>query len=125
MKSSSSVARKQKKTNGDHSASPQSMHRIREVREQEGMSLGSIARRTRSKIRDLQEQEDEYSNIRLSTLYRWQEALDVPLTELLVEPNGALSEPLRQRACLLRVSKTAVTILEKSPNESIHNLAAP
>ena len=70
------------------------MHRIAEVREQQGVSLRAVSRQMGTEIRRLRKEEDETSDLRLSDLYRWQEALDVPVSELLVEPGTT--------ACTLR-----------------------
>ena len=52
------------------------------------------------------------SDLLLSHLYEWQEALEVPLVELLIEPGDPLSPPVFERAGLVRVMKTALSILE-------------
>ena len=66
------------------------MHRIRTVRLQQGTSLRSVSRRTGVDVRQLRLQENEAADIRLSDLRKWQQALDVPLTELLAEPEESL-----------------------------------
>ena len=55
----------------------------------------------------------------LSELYRWQHALEVPVTELLVDADAPLSEPVLTRARLLRVMKTVRAIKESANNPSI------
>ncbi len=47
----------------------------------------------------------------------------MPIADLLVESNGALSPPVQQRARLVRVMKTVAAIMEKSENLSIRRLA--
>ena len=64
------------------------MHRIRTVRLQQGASLRSVARNSGVDVRQLRLQEQESTDIRLSDLHKWQQALDVPLAELLVEPDS-------------------------------------
>jgi transcriptional regulator with XRE-family HTH domain len=99
------------------------MHRIAEVREQQGVSLRAVSRQMGTEIRRLRKEEDETSDLRLSELYRWQEALDVPLSELLVEPGTSLSQPVMERARLLRLMKTAQSILENSRAPGIRRMA--
>jgi transcriptional regulator with XRE-family HTH domain len=99
------------------------MHRIAEVREQQGVSLRAVSRQMGTEIRRLRKEEDETSDLRLSDLYRWQEALDVPLSELLVEPGTSLSQPVMERARLLRLMKTAQSILENSRAPGIRRMA--
>jgi len=100
------------------------MHRIRTVRIQQGVSLRTAARQMKSTVSKVRAQEEETTDLRLSDLHKWQKALDVPVSELLVEPdNSTLSPPILERARLLRMMKTAVTILENAPNEGIQRLA--
>ena len=91
---------------------PLRWHRIRTVRRQQGMSLRTAARQLGTGVRDIRKQEDEATDLRLSDLFRWQALLDVPLSELLVEPDAPLSRPVLDRARLVRLMKTAVAILE-------------
>ena len=56
-------------------------------------------------------------------LYEWQKALDVPIAELLVESEDSLSQPLVQRAQLVRLMKTALAILEQADNEATRRMA--
>ncbi|PQO45808.1 helix-turn-helix domain-containing protein [Blastopirellula marina] len=99
------------------------LHRIREVRKEQGVSLRTAARRlgiTSSQVRD---EEEETSDLLLTQLYRWSQALDVPVQDLLEEPECDLSAPIRQRAKLVRVMKTAKAILERSKESSIRIMA--
>jgi hypothetical protein len=68
-------------------------------------------------------QEQEETDLTLTELYCWQKALNVPLRELLVEPEGALSEPVRTRASLLRIATTAKAILTKTTSRATRHLA--
>ena len=99
------------------------LHRIRTVRRQQGISLRTAARHLGSNIREIRSQENESNDLRLSDLYRWQEALDVPLEELLVESERPLSRPVLERAKLVRVMKTAAAILELVPSTQVARLA--
>jgi hypothetical protein len=62
--------------------------------------------------------------LRLSALYRWQQALGVPAAELLVEPNDGLSAPIQLRARLLRMMKTIATILDQPQSDRTTHLIA-
>jgi transcriptional regulator with XRE-family HTH domain len=99
------------------------MHRIRTVRLQQGASLRSVARRTGVDVRQLRLQENESADIRLSDLQKWQKALDVPMAELLAEPDEALSPGIMERARLVRLMKTAVAIRERANSENIRRMA--
>lgn len=88
------------------------MHRIRHVRHQQGLTIHGVARKLKANVEALRQQEEETADIRLSDLYRWQEALDVPVADLLVDGNESLSAPVLKRAQLLKLMKTAVALQE-------------
>lgn len=99
------------------------LHRLKAVRRQEQISRATLARRLNTTVRDIERQEEESSDMLLSTLYRWQEALDVPVCELLAESEEPLSAPVMRRAQLLRIMKTVVTILQRARQASIRRMA--
>jgi len=99
------------------------LHRLKEVRQQEQVSRASMARRLKTTVHEIAAQEEESSDLLLSTLYEWQKALDVPVSELLVESDETLSAPIMRRAQLLRIMKTTMTILERSRQSSIRHMA--
>ena len=82
-----------------------------------------MARRLKTDVCGIKLQEQEASDMLLSMLYRWQEVLDVPVQELLVEPDEALSPPILKRAQMLRMMKTATAILERTNEVSIQRMA--
>lgn len=104
-------------------AAKKRMHRIRTVRRLQGVSLRSAARQTGVDVRRLRAQEQENADLHLSDLYRWQKALDVPVSELLIEPDTQLSRPVLERARMIRLMKTAQAILERSNSTSIRRMA--
>jgi len=99
------------------------LHRIRKVRYQEDISLRAVARHLGTTIADVKFQELATTDLPLSVLYKWQEVLGVPISELLVEPGDCLSAPTLRRAQLVRLMKTAVTILERAKQVSIQRMA--
>jgi len=98
------------------------MHRLAEVRRQEGLTRRTIARRLNISVDKVMQQERDVDPP-LSTLFRWQKALDIPLTELLVEADTTLSKPVIRRARLLRMMKTIMTIAQRSKQSSIRRLS--
>ena len=113
-----------KSSSGDPSAVRRKpLHRISEVREEQGMSLRSVARAQGSDIRQLRLQEQATADLRLSELYKWQEALGVPVADLLVEPDSSLSRPVSERAKMVRIMKTAAAMLQKAPNPGMQRMA--
>jgi len=99
------------------------LHRLATVRRREGISRRTVARRLQTTISDVKRQEDESCDVPLSTLYQWQRALEVPVSELLLDADEPLSSPVRNRAKLLRIMKTAVTILERTRQTPIRRMA--
>jgi hypothetical protein len=85
--------------------------------------LRTAARQLGFNVRDVRRQEDEANDLRLSELYNWQAALGVPLVDLLVEPGTPLSRPVMERARMVRLMKTALTIRQRSATPQIRRLS--
>ncbi len=99
------------------------LHRIQDVRRLQGMSLRTAARQLGIDVRSIRAQEQASSDLRLSDLYRWQRALDVPVGELLVEDDDPLSRPIRERAQLVKIMKTARSLAETISHPSAQRMA--
>jgi transcriptional regulator with XRE-family HTH domain len=104
--------------------SARSLHRIAEIRRRQGLSLRSVARRLGTSMDQVRREENPNFDMSLSELYQWQQVLEVPVTELLVESEAPLSTPVLTRARLLRVMKTVRSIQEKTKNIAVERLAA-
>ncbi len=102
---------------------PQRYHRLAEVRREQGVSSRSMARRLGIDAQQLRQQESPDFDLRLSELHRWQAALEVPLADLLVEPQDDFACPVHQRAQLLKIMKTAKAILELATQPRVARLA--
>jgi hypothetical protein len=101
----------------------QPLHRIYDVRREQGVSLRRVGQLLHTDIRELRREEDPAVDLRLSRLYQWQAALEVPVADLLVDSGAPLSAPVLERARLVRIMKTVAAIQEKAPNTSIERLA--
>jgi transcriptional regulator with XRE-family HTH domain len=99
------------------------LHRIQEVRRLQGVSLRTAARQLGSDVRSIRAQEQASTDLKLTDLYNWQRALDVPVGELLVEDDEPLSRPVRERAQLVKVMKTAQALLETAQCTSTRRMA--
>ena len=108
---------------GSRRQTPKSFHRVAEVRQQQGVSLRSVSRRLDLSVQEIRHQEDPATDLRLSDLLKWQEVLEVPLADLLVDSEGPLSDPVFRRAAMLRVMKTAKAIQESAHDRSVVRLA--
>jgi len=93
----------------------QALHRIQEVRRLQGMSLRTAARQLSTDIRSIRAQEQETTDLKLSDVYKWQQALDVPVSELLLDEGESLSRPTRERGAMLKIMKTARSLVESAP----------
>jgi len=101
----------------------QPLHRLAAVRRQQGVSLRTVARHLNCDVSQVKLQEQEDSDMLLSTLYQWQKVLDVPVAELLVDSEEPLSAPVMKRAKLLRLMKTVLAILERAQQPAIRRMA--
>lgn len=99
------------------------LHRIKEVRLQQGVSLRRVGQMLHTDIRELRREEEKTADLPLSRLYQWQQALEVPVGDLLVDSGAPLSTPVLQRARMVRIMKTVAAIREKAQTASIQRLA--
>lgn len=99
------------------------LHRLATVRRLQGVSRRILARRMNVDVAEIRRQEEETNDLPLSVLYEWQKVLEVPISELLVDSDDSLSQPLLQRAQLVRLMKTALALLEQADNEATQAMA--
>ena len=99
------------------------MHRIREVRLCQGLSLEYVSRQMNVSLGTAKFQETETSDLSLSKLYLWQRVLQVPVEELLIECGADLSPLVLERARMVKLMKTATTIAEKATKAPMRRLA--
>ena len=83
-----------------------------------------VAQRLGRTISEVRVQEDERADLLVSELYRWQQALEVPIEELLADPVDSLSPRVTMRAQLLKVMKTAMAIRRQARSEAERRLAS-
>lgn len=100
----------------------QPLHRIALVRKRQRVSIRTVARNWDIDVTQVREQLDENRDLSLTELYRWQSLLKVPVAELLVDNDDALSAPVMIRAQLVKLMKTAVTIRENTRERSTQRL---
>jgi transcriptional regulator with XRE-family HTH domain len=86
------------------------------------MTRRTLARRLGLSLREIEKQENPSTDLRLSELYRWQAAMEVPVTELLCEPQCELSPPIHLRAQLLLMMKTIRSIQQRAHNGPLKRL---
>src|SRR5262245_42322885 len=84
------------------------LQKLNVARRRQGLSIRCVAQRLGRTVGEVRAQEDERADMLVSELYRWQAALEVPIEELLEEPEDSLSTMVSVRAQLLKVMKTAM-----------------
>jgi transcriptional regulator with XRE-family HTH domain len=99
------------------------LQKLSDARRRQGLSVRCVAQRLGRTVGEVRAQEQEHSDILISELYRWQSALEVPLEELLHEPDDALSPRVLTRARLLKVMKTAIALQRQARSEAERRLA--
>jgi transcriptional regulator with XRE-family HTH domain len=95
------------------------LHRIAEVRQRQGVTLRNVARRLGMSLPVVRRQEQPDCDLRLSDLQRWQEVLEVPVAELLVEGEGQLSGPVLERSRMVKLMKTVAAIRERTEGQPV------
>jgi transcriptional regulator with XRE-family HTH domain len=105
------------------SANGRPLHRVGIVRRLQGISRRTVARHLHTDISTVKQQEDATTDMPLSELYQWQAALEVPISELLVEADDSLSAPILERAQLIRLMKTTLAILGHAGDSPIREMA--
>jgi len=103
--------------------SRQGLQKLCSARRRQGLSIRCIAQRLGRTVSEVRAQEDESSDLLVSELYRWQAALEVPVEELLQEPDDCLSSMVSMRAQLLKVMKTAMAMRRQARSEAERRLA--
>ena len=103
-------------------SSQRPLHRVSEIRRRQGISLRSAARRMGTSLEQVRQQERSSCDLTLSELHQWQQALEVPLAELLIDLDPPLSEPVLTRARLLKIMKTVRALKELSPEDSLQRM---
>jgi transcriptional regulator with XRE-family HTH domain len=99
------------------------LQQLGEARRRQGLSVRCVAQRLGMSVGEVRAQEEEDADLLLSELYRWQSVLEVPLEELLSDPQDALSPKVLMRARMLRVMKTARAMRAQARSEAEHRLS--
>ena len=100
-------------------AAKPTLHRIAEVRRQQGVTLRNVARRLGIALTLVRRQEQPDCDLRISDLHRWQQVLEVPVEELLVEGDGQLSGPVLERSRMVKLMKTAAALRERTAGSPV------
>ena len=99
------------------------LHRLAEARKSQDVSLTRVARRLAVDIAEARRQETETTDLLLSQLYRWREILEVPVGDLILEPDEIPSNPIKSRSQMIKMMKTVRAIMETSKEVGVVVLA--
>ena len=99
------------------------LHRIAAVRECQGMSLSSCARRLGITQTEARHQEKPTTDLTLSQLMAWREVLDVPLSELIGNAEDFIEDPIQNRAKMVKIMKSARQIDEIAKEVRVQRVA--
>lgn len=100
------------------------LHRIAEVRQQQGVTLRNVARRLGMELAIIRRQEQGDADLRITDLLRWQQVLEVPISELLVEADDQLSGPVLERSRMIKLMKTAAALRERTAGTQASRLVS-
>jgi hypothetical protein len=103
---------------------PRPLHRIADVRRLQGVTLRNVSRRLGMPLAVVRRQEQADCDLRLSELLHWQEVLEVPVAELLVEGDDQLSGPVLQRSRMVKLMKTAAALRERPLDTTTSRMVA-
>ena len=98
-------------------------HQIEQVRINQEMSIQTCARKLGISVQEARRQERPTTDLTISQLMAWKEVLDVPLSELVGPFEDELQNPIRNRAKLLKVMKSAKYIHQHTRESRIRTMA--
>ena len=98
-------------------------HQVAQVRRNQAVSLATCARKLGISVNEARYQEQPTTDLTISQLTAWKEVLGVPLSELIGPLEDELDNPIRNRALLLKVMKSAKQIRRDSRESGIRSMA--
>jgi transcriptional regulator with XRE-family HTH domain len=99
------------------------LHRLAAARRARKLSLREAARQLDLNVEDVKRQEEATQDLSLSEFYRWQQLLNLPVEELLVETESPLPRPTVRREILTKMIQTVLTILRQTKQPAIRRMA--
>lgn len=99
------------------------LHRIDLACRRRGVTVEAAADWLNLEPVKVQKQLEQQTDLKLGQLYDWQELLEAPLSELLIDSDDVLSDPIQAHAELGKLMETAISIKEGSRQASTQRLA--
>ena len=101
---------------------PVVLHRLAEVRRAKGVPRRVLAERLGISVEELREQE-ESADLSIGTISQWAAVLNVPITELVVEPGEGLAPTRLAHSQATRLMKVAVKLRNRTRRRCVQRLA--
>jgi transcriptional regulator with XRE-family HTH domain len=98
------------------------LHRLATVRRAKGIPRRVLAERLGITVSELRAKE-ESADLSISTLCHWASKLEVPITELVVEPDESLAPTHLSQSQAARLMRVAARLRDRSRRRSIQRLA--
>jgi transcriptional regulator with XRE-family HTH domain len=98
------------------------LHRLASARKSRNLTRRAIARKLGTSVEDVRIQE-ESTDLPISTLNKWAAALDLPVTELVVEPDEWQHRTHLPKSRAARLMRMAAKLRDRSRRRSIQRLA--
>ena len=99
------------------------LHRLAQTRSEQGVSLSTVAKKIGVEVSEARRQERETTDLLLSQLYRWRDALETPVGDLLIEWEEIPTNPIKCRCQLVKMMKSVRAILETTKESRTRILA--
>ena len=99
------------------------LHRLALKRNEQGVSLSTIAKKLGVEIVEARRQEQATTDLLISQLYRWRDALETSVADLLFELNEIPTNPIKCRSQLVKMMKSVRTIMETTKEDGTRVLA--
>lgn len=88
------------------------LHQIATVRREQNISIVSCAKKLGISVQEARYQELPTTDLTITQLLAWKEVLEVPLSELVGQTGDDLENPIRNRAKLVKIMKSAKQVLQ-------------
>lgn len=102
---------------------PRALHRLGAIRKMRKLSLADVAQRLQLTCEEAKRQEQGESDLTLRDLYRWQQLLKVPVSDLLSDVEEPLALPAVKPEKLSPALQMALLILQQTKQPGIRRMA--
>jgi hypothetical protein len=98
------------------------LHRLAEARKSQNVNIKTVSRILGVSVEQAKSQEIPSCDLKISEIHEWQRALNIPISELLVEGDHQLSGPVLERSKMVRLMRTALELRDDSTKGKVSAL---